>query len=327
MSGSLVKNLKLLRIFASYKFFLFLITVVISLNLLIPKVSAAEWEDVPVSDSRILLCLTSTINGDFIEIDYSTTGQTFPLYGGFTWFTLAIRVPIYPDCTYDFSFSFDEAYFNTWNYPLEYSLNLVTELPDSIGDLLEQRNSAGERYIDCTLYSGYENNRQWTFSTADGFIDNIDKGYYYVCFSELLMPYDDVTGEEQSIYFDIYDIRSKCMLDPGAGYFTEKVIESLNSTAAELDKVGSALSEQESWLLDKSKSLRESVADDFANMLNEANALVTPTRRNANSLLGGVEAVGTIFKSFTNSLPPVFASLITTIAILYFIAWLMGRRE
>lgn len=334
MSKLSVANIRPYRRSWFFKFSSILIAAVISTCLLITAVSAEDWEEVEVTDPRVLFCASANTDGTLIELTVGTSGPQIVYYPDMAWFCLTQQIPIYSDCTYEIEFTISEIWNYFWSSPIEYTFNVTQEVPDNLGDLTEQRNTAGERYIDTVHYTIDDYNdglltTKFSFSTASGFIDNLRYGKYYVTFSELIMPYegsDWYDWTEEHYWCDITSISVKCIMDPGAGYFTDKVIEDLSNKAAALDEVGSALSESETFLLNKSKDLRSSVQEDMQNMLGEANSFVTPVR-STSSILSSTKVFTNLYTAFVARLPSYFYSLITVVPLLAFIAWLIGRKE
>lgn len=310
-----------------------------SLAALISSVSAAEeidssdWEIVP-STPYIFWCKNTLENGDLVQLNIGDnfTGYLDPTE--FSWMTFCSELELYKYCTYEISFSV-ELESASFKLP-EYAYNVIEELPTTIGNLYEQRNSEGVLYNNLfhmtytweDIEGSYIYDRfhyTYSFSTADGFVDNFTEGLNYVCFNRLFQPYyeEDLTGDEY--YFNIYDISATVRFDPEAEYFTHKVIRDLNATAAELDDVQNKLSEAENWLLNKAKTIQEQNKDAWQNSLNQAAMLVSPARSNT-SILEPLRNFNILLTQTTLKLPTVLQSLLIACPVLMFIAWLIGRK-
>lgn len=347
MKGNSVNATKNLLISKSYlkRFLAFVGATAITAAALTTSLSATEdtneWETVDATP-YVLWCPQAQDDGTFqqIEVGY-VTGYDYSNSYDHSYLSLVTYMPLYKDCTYEIDFTVK--YINV--VQVSSTFNITNSLPQSVGDLTVQSNSAGDNYSDlisltvsdyqspssseedeigAIWYGSYvATNYTYSFSTASGFIDNFEDGYKYLTLSQIREP---VADEGDPIQFMVTDISVKVIFDPGGDYYVNRVIEDLNRVAAELDEVGGKLSESESWLLEKAESMKSSVATDWSEALNQAAALVSPARSTV-SILGPLSSFGTIFNTFNNSLPPVLKALIVACPVLMFIAWLIGRTE
>lgn len=300
------------------------------------SIDSSDWEIVP-STPYILWCKNTLENGDLVQLNIGDNFDGFLRPEEFAWMTFCSELELYKYCTYEISFSV-EIEFASFKNP-EYSYNVIDKLPTTIGNLSEQRNSEGVLYNNLfhMTYTwedsesspyGYPLSRyyyNYSFSTADGFVDNFKEGLNYICFNRLYQPYyeDDLTGD--NYYFDISEITATVRFDPEAEYFTNKVIRDLNATAAELDDVQTKLSEAENWLLNKAKSMQEQNKDAWQNSLNQAAMLVSPARSNT-TILEPLRNFNILLTQTTLKLPTVLQTLLIACPVLMFIAWLIGRK-
>jgi len=300
----------------------------------------SDWETVEATP-YIFWCPASQNDGTFQQLEVGTvTDEVYPSHLDLSILSLATYMPVYNDCTYQIEFTVKYINFAS----TVKALNLSEKYPSDIGVLTEQKNIAGENYTDLmsltmsdyTVPSRDEQNEvggywygsyvatkfTYSFSTADGYIDNLENGYKYVILSNIVEP----SSEERPYQFMITDINVKVLFDPGAEYYTDRVIEDLNEKAEKLDEVGSKLSEAENWLLTKAESMKTSIADDMSNALAQAASLVSPARSNT-SILAPLTSFGTLYATFTNSLPGVLQALLVACPLLMFVAWLIGRNQ
>lgn len=343
MNGNSVNVTKSSSISKSYKSRVLALVgaVIFSITALTTSVFASydttNWETVEASP-YVFWCQSAQIDGTLTELEIGTvTSYDFRGYEDLSYLVLSTYMPVYKGCTYQIEFTVKYIYLSRI---LKGQVTFNKYRPTDVGELGPQYNSAGESYTDLTMltFSDYEmpeNDDNWygswvstkftfSFSTADGFIDNIENGYQYVNLSQITEPF--MNGDYDAFQFVIDDISVRAMFDPGADYFIAKVLEDLDSRGDQLGEVSGQVIESESFLVNKANSIRDSVQSEVDQMMNQAAALISPARSNT-SVLTPLQTFGTIFTTFTQSLPPTIQGLLVACPMIMFIAWLIGRIE
>ncbi len=113
--------------------------------------------------------------------------------------------------------------------------------------LLDQKNRAGESYSDLvsmSFDSFYNSEKELTelnyhlsFSTASGFIDNLNEGIWY------MMSFFDMHPESENVRYLVsyWDISVTASYDPEGDIFEESVVDKLGDAVSKLDEINAEI--------------------------------------------------------------------------------------
>ncbi len=123
----------------------------------------------------------------------------------------------------------------------------VRNTVDASDFLLDQKNKAGDSYSDLvsmSFDSYYDSEKEVTvlnyhlsFSTASGFIDNLNEGIWY------MMSFFDMHPEAVAVDYllSVYEVSVNATYDPEGDIFEESVVDKLGDAVSKLDEINTEL--------------------------------------------------------------------------------------
>lgn len=270
----------------------------------------------------------------YIDKDYTGTPNYYTVGDTFT-YNLAqelmtgcvINTNVQPGCTYTITYklSTDKGDIHYTNDKVNlYSFTFSEALPGWDDILNYQYNSADALYSEFLTWNrevptdGSYEYYTFSFSTAEGYVDNIEFGNLFVNFN---FRNDILYGSK----YTLEEISVNCVVDPSAEYFRNLVLGELTDAADKFEDASNALQEKEKEIMDKASGIYDSVSSDFHNYLADAKSFMSVATRSAASLGSAANVLTTsIYDPIISSLPAEVAVLFTVIPMLAFVAWLFG---
>lgn len=278
---------------------------------------------------------TFSVAGVFDEINKSY-GLNENDTSSFLYWSNTAHMYVESDCTYKLTFKL---------LVTSTKSSLVTPLPDTFGtitftdslpttwnELGHKLNSVGKSHSSFVEHSGSYNKISSTgeenitftyvFSTAQGYIDNVAPGNYYVNF---LNSDQDIFSEYGVTFFGV---SIEAVFDPLAEYYQKLVISNLDKKGDEFTEIGSKQSEHENWALDKAAELHAEASEQMGANLDLAKSFMqtsTFASGSGSSIAASAAAFGAIYNQVLDAVPPELQALVVIIPTLAFIGWVVGR--
>lgn len=295
---------------------------VVSGSLALPASAAAvdtsDWLEVEC-DPHVLWCKNPIGDYTFIELPLGYNEYNYNIYSSYA-LALTTGMPVYKDCTYQLEFTIYEISLTRHNT----NFCIESDFPYDMSKVTECYNSDGVPYIDLVdIQVDYKSNLAYkytfTWSTADGYLDNIPTGDVWVTLLQVMSP-----AYEDSYKFNIQEVSASCVFDPGADYYIELTKQRQNKlvdlTKQTVSKMREALSEAP--VLDQMTG----AVDYVSGAIGSAAALISPSStydlRGDISLYPAFAVFGSIYNNVFSGFPPVILALLATVPLLAFLAWL-----
>lgn len=212
-------------------------------------------------------------------------------------------------------------------------MSVTDSLPVTYGDFITgiRHNSAGTLYTDLVTLSikgqpgnDYGNEFTFIFSTADGYIDNLETGEYYLSF--LLDVVEDITNSIGMVQVIMDSIEVTCTFDPNAEYYRNLLLSNLDEQGKELAEIGLKSSEHENWALDQAKSMREQASEQMQNNIDiTKNFFGASTFARSGTMQAAASAFMGVYNSIMVAIPYEVQAIFVIIPTLAFIGWVIGR--
>lgn len=280
----------------------------------------SDWLELE-ADPHLFYCPRVLNDSSLQELEIGMNYTDYP--GEHFAIVLSAGIPIYKDCTYVLEFTAYKLYASRHDQ----NFVITDSLPNSVTDLGVQYNSQGTAYIDTISYvDEYKSNTayKWTFtfSTAEGYIDNSPTGDCYVN----LLQINDYNQElYESVIINISEISAKCIMDPSAEYYLEITKQRQNKlvelTKESVGKMKDSL-EQVTIIDDMS-----SAVDYVSGAIGNAAALISPTATfagNSINIYPAFALFSTIYNNVLGSVDPALLAVAATVPLLCFLAWIFS---
>ncbi len=234
-------------------------------------------------------------------------------------------IPIYKDCTYQLTISVHQVNVSRYNT----NFVVTKDLPDNVTDLAVQYNSNNKAYLDTVdIKTTYKNNSLYsytfTFSTADGYIDNTVLGDAFVSLFSTCDPSIFDNGYEWA-RINITEMSATCIFDPSAEYYMDLTKDRQNKLVdLTKDAVGKMKESLEQVTIIDDMS---SAVDYVSGTIGKAAALISPAATFSGDTVNIYPAFAlfsNIYNNVMGSVDPALLALAATVPLLCFLAWLFS---
>lgn len=251
------------------------------------------------------------------EINY---GELFTDYSGLYRMYLQAYTKLEKGVTYKITYTIEPVQ-GWWvtNFEGSYAGTNISTTQPTVTPVFTQTNTNGEAYSDLVTVTRNYDTIEILFSTATGFIDNLEWGENWVT---VLYHYNKT---DPGSVTSLSGVTVQTVIDPEAEWYTQQVLNKLDQVGDELELVVGEASLSENWAIEKAKEIRLEYGEKLDNNLNLAKSLVMPTRSGTGNVIQSAQTFGMLLTNTLTAMPAKVQVLIVVLPLLALIGWILGR--